>query len=50
MDKIVALQISVTTLAIGSGVSVYMWFLRKKLRRFVLRYEEISKYFKKEVE
>jgi hypothetical protein len=42
----ITLSITLASSAIGIGIIVYLKFLKRRIRRFVLRNEKIQKYFK----
>lgn len=46
----VQLGIAITTSAIGIGILSYIRFLKKKMKRYVLRNDKIEKYFKDKLE
>lgn len=46
----VQLGVAIATSAIGIGILSYIKFLKKKVRRYVLRNEKIEKYFKNKQE
>ena len=48
MDIWTILSVSLATIAVGSGVFVYTKLLKKRLRRYVLRYHKIKHYFEEE--
>ena len=45
MSKI-ALGVTIATSVIGIAIFTYIKFLKRKIKRFVLRNEKINKYFK----
>ena len=47
MNKI-QLGVSIATSAIGIGIFAYIQFLKKKMKRFVLRNEKIKKFFRED--
>jgi len=49
MSKVL-LGVTIATSAIGFGIFSYIKFLKKKIRRYVLRNEKIEKYFKEKQE
>ena len=42
----ILLEIAITSSAIVGGIVFYIRWLKKKMKRFVLRNDEIEKYFK----
>ena len=49
MSKVL-LGVTIATSAIGLGIFAYIKFLKKKIKRYVLRNEKIEKYFKEKQE
>lgn len=45
----ILLSATVAVSLIGGGIIAYIKFLKKKIKRFVLRNEKIEKYFKDEL-
>ncbi|GEM_PF-5223965 len=50
MDGYVLLGVGVILAAIGGSTVAYLKLLKKRVRKYVLRYERIEKYYKKEKE
>jgi hypothetical protein len=44
--KAIPLGVSVATMAVGVGIVVYIRRIKRKLKRFVLRNDEVTKYYK----
>lgn len=48
MDEYVLLGIAVGSIAVSTALIIYIRMLKKRLRRHVLRYDQIKKYFEGE--
>ena len=48
MDSYIILGVGAILAVFGGGVIAYLKLLKKRLRRYVLRYEKIEKYFEEE--